>query len=118
MNVLFRLLDAAAQNGVFSYHSKCKKIKLTHLYFADDLLIFSKGNLESVIGIQRVMQFFYSYSGLQLNSTKSELFHMGVSRHEMDEIQQATGFKVGTLSIPRSSFDHKETLNWRLYFIG
>ena len=28
MNVLSRLLDAGAQYGVFSYHLKCKKIKL------------------------------------------------------------------------------------------
>ena len=40
INVLSKLLDAAAEYGVISYHPKCKKIKLTHLSFADDLLIF------------------------------------------------------------------------------
>ena len=80
MNVLSRLLDAAAQHGVFSYHPKCKKIKLTHLCFADDLLIFSKGNLESITGVQKVLQLFYVFSSLQVNSAKSELFHTDVSR--------------------------------------
>ena len=51
MNVLSRLLDAGAQYGVFSYHLKCKKIKLTHLFFANDLSIFSKRTLDSVNGI-------------------------------------------------------------------
>ena len=40
MNVLSKLLDSAAAHGVFSLHPKCKKIHLTHLSFADDLLIF------------------------------------------------------------------------------
>ena len=64
MNVLSGLLDAGAHYEVFSYHPKCKKIKLTHLCFADDLLIFSKGVLNSVAGIQKILQLFYTYSGL------------------------------------------------------
>ena len=99
MNVFSKLLDAVAQHGVFQYHPKCKKIKLTHLCFADDLLIFSKGSMESIIGIQRVLNLFYTYSGLKLNSNKSELFYTGVSRQEMDLIQQATGFQLGQLPV-------------------
>ena len=64
MNVLSRMLNVAAEYGVFKYHPKCKKIKLTHLCFANDLFIFSKGDLESIIGINKVMQVFYSFSGL------------------------------------------------------
>ena len=45
------MLDATVNHGAFSYHPKCKKVKLTHLCFADDLLIFAKGNLDLVIGI-------------------------------------------------------------------
>ena len=48
MDVLSKLLDAATTYGVFSYHPKCKRIRLTHLYFADDLMIFTKGNMESI----------------------------------------------------------------------
>ena len=55
MNVLSKLLDSAAAYEVFSLHPKCKKIHLTHLSFADDLLIFSKGSLESIIGVKNVM---------------------------------------------------------------
>ena len=48
--MLSRMLNVAAEYGVFKYHPKCKKIKLTHLCFANDLFIFSKGDLESIIG--------------------------------------------------------------------
>ena len=61
MNVLSNLLNAAVKYGVFSYHPKCKKIKLTHLSFADDLLIFSKGHISSIVEIQNVLKTFYIF---------------------------------------------------------
>ena len=63
MNVLSKLLDSAAVHGVFSFHPECKKIHLTHLSFVDDLLIFSKGSLESIMGIKNVIDQFYFFSG-------------------------------------------------------
>ena len=67
--------------------------------FVDDLLIFTKGKLDSIVGIQNVMQLFYSFFGLQLNCAKSELFSFGVSKDQLMEIQQHTGFKLGTLPV-------------------
>ena len=99
MDVLSKLLDAAAVHGVFDYHPKCKRIGLTHLCFADDLMIFTKGNMHSIIGIHNILKLFYSYSGLQLNAAKSELFSSGVKRELVDEIQRVTGFKHGVLPI-------------------
>ena len=64
MNVLYRLLDAAAKYCVFEFHPMCKRVPITHLCFVDDLLIFAKGKLESVVGIQKVLNLFYTYSGL------------------------------------------------------
>lgn len=52
MNVLSSMLDIAAANGIVRYHPKCKRISLTHLCFADNLLIFLKGDLHLVIGVQ------------------------------------------------------------------
>ncbi|KAE8683874.1 hypothetical protein F3Y22_tig00111166pilonHSYRG00224 [Hibiscus syriacus] len=43
------LLNTAALKGVFNFHPKCKKVGLTHLCFADDLLVFCKGSLDFVI---------------------------------------------------------------------
>ena len=99
MDILSKLLDAAAVHGVFDYHPKCKRIKLTHLCFADDLMIFTKGNLESIVGIQNVLRFFYSYSRLQLNSDKSEIFSSEIKGDLIEEIKRVTGFKVGTLLV-------------------
>ena len=86
-------------NGVFRFHLKCKKLTLIHLCFADDLLIFFKGNIDSIVGVQKILNLFYTYSGLQLNSSKSELFSTGIKAEDLMEIQQATGFQIGTLPV-------------------
>lgn len=86
MHVLSKLLDVAAFSGLFSYHSKCHKLRSTHLSFPDDLLIFSKGNLETVVGIQCVLQQFYFFSGLQLNPAKSEIFFLQESQKRIFNI--------------------------------
>lgn len=42
MEGLSRLFEEAAiHNPLFDFHLKCSSLKLTHLCFADDLLIFS-----------------------------------------------------------------------------
>ena len=99
MDVLSKLLDAAAAYGVFNYHPNCKRIKLIHLSFADDLLIFMKGNKDSIEGVQKILNVFYTYSGLQLNCDKSEFYCSGVSRDTMNEMQLSTGFKCGSLPV-------------------
>ena len=82
MDIISKLLDAAPAYGVFDYHPKCKRIKLTHLCFADDLMIFIKGNLDSIVGIQNVLKLFYTYSRLQLNCEKSEFFNSVIMRFD------------------------------------
>lgn len=56
MNVLSKMLDAAAVKGEIGYHPKCKNIDLTHLCFADDLIIFADGKKHSVEGMLRVFE--------------------------------------------------------------
>ena len=97
MNVLSKLLNTAVKHEVFAYHPKSKKINLTHLCFTGDLLVFTKGNLESVMGVQKIMKLFYSFFNLQLNCAKSELYSTGIRREDLNTIKHATGFKTGTL---------------------
>ncbi|XP_039009389.1 uncharacterized protein LOC120137799 [Hibiscus syriacus] len=99
MNVLSRLLNLAAARGMFGFHPKCKKIGLTHLMFADDLLIFCKGIVESVIGVIGVLDKFYEMSGLQLNAAKCEFYAAGIPINTIETIHRITGFTHGSLPV-------------------
>ncbi|XP_074314153.1 uncharacterized protein LOC141649358 [Silene latifolia] len=48
MEVLSRSLRGMCSIHGVSYHPKCSRLKLTHLVFADDLMIFTRGDLPSV----------------------------------------------------------------------
>lgn len=68
------MLNTLARLKFICYHPKCKKLGLTHLVFVDDLLIFTKGNLNSITGVKQVLHLFYVFFGLQVNCSKNELF--------------------------------------------
>ncbi|XP_039048777.1 uncharacterized protein LOC120189611 [Hibiscus syriacus] len=99
MNVLSRLLNLAAAKNLISFHPKYKRIGLTHLSFADDLMIFCKGNVDSIIGVISVLEQFYEMSGLNLNASKCVFFSAGISSRNVELIQQITGFQPGTLPL-------------------
>lgn len=66
MNVLSKSIDEAAAQGKIGYHPKCKNIDLTHLCFADDLMVFTDGTTRSIEEILRVFDAFDKMSGLKL----------------------------------------------------
>lgn len=47
-NILFKLLNRAALAGDFGYHPMCKELGLTYLSFADDILVFTDGTIDSL----------------------------------------------------------------------
>ena len=79
MDYFSRIMRKISTNPGFSYHPNCRKLRLTHLMFADDLLIFSKANISSLMLVQDALQEFRSSTGLQANSSKSQLILGGCS---------------------------------------
>ncbi|XP_039031356.1 uncharacterized protein LOC120166028 [Hibiscus syriacus] len=99
MNILSQMLNLAVGRGIFGFHPKCRKIGLTLLSFANDLLIFCKGNIESVVGVLSILDQFYEVSGLKLNSSKCEIFAVGIQPRITENLKLITGFQVGTLHV-------------------
>lgn len=91
MNNLSHLLNKAAREFKFDYHHKCRDAKLTHLSFADDLLIFTDGSLASVQAVLQILKEFEQCSGLAISVQKSSFFASGLSQGEIDTIQFSTG---------------------------
>lgn len=78
MNCLSMLLDKEARSGSLSYHHQCHKTKLTHLSFADDLLIFIDGSIESVQKVLSILHDFEVRLGLAVSIQKSSFFASGL----------------------------------------
>lgn len=99
MNCLsFILNDTAAQEKI-KYHVNCKKMKMTHLSFADDLLIFRDGSIESVQQVLQVLKDFERRSGLAISMQKTSFYASGLSTQVIDTIQASTGMICGELPI-------------------
>jgi hypothetical protein len=68
------MVDYIGGDSGFKFHPKCASLKLTHLCFADDLLIFSEASLVSIKIIKSALLEFESLSGLKSNPTKSSFY--------------------------------------------
>jgi hypothetical protein len=100
MEILSRLLsDYVDRNAGFSFHHKCSGVNLTHLCFADDLLIFSEASVNSVKVIKDVLLEFESLSGLKANPEKSSLFCAGASHLVKEQIIQCLNIQEGVLPV-------------------
>lgn len=66
---------------------------MTHLLFADDLLVFSDGSCLSTDGVKEVMSVFKSWSELDVNESKTEIFYGGYSELQASVLSDLAGFK-------------------------
>lgn len=72
MEYLSRVMKWITDQKGFQFHTKCRRLKLNHLYFADDMLFFGKGEWQSVEMILRELETFSrasDYTLMQLNQT-------------------------------------------------
>lgn len=98
METFSRLLLSRFESGLIGYHPKTSELKLTHLMFADDVMLFFDGANNSLHGISDCLDNFGSWSGLKMNRSKTELFTSGLDEDESRAIA-SFGFKVGSLPI-------------------
>ncbi|XP_020259573.1 uncharacterized protein LOC109836061 [Asparagus officinalis] len=99
MEYLSRRLDKLKNEKNFKYHPRCGKLKITHLVFADDLLLFAKGDILSVQHLNQCLNDFSTTTGLVANPEKSSIFYGGVSDTVKTSIGDCLGFKEGVWPI-------------------
>lgn len=99
MDVLSKMLDRAAGLKKFGYHPRCKNIGLTHLSFADDLMVLSDGKVRSIEGIVAVFDQFAKRTGLRISMEKSTIYLAGIPESRSQEIQEQFQFAVGCLPV-------------------
>lgn len=99
LNNLSLMFNQAARELKFKYHMRCDSAKMTHLCFADDLLIFLDGSLQSLQAVLQVLKEFELRSGLAVSVQKSSFFSSGLTDAERDLIQFTTGMPQGSLPV-------------------
>ncbi|KAL9659585.1 hypothetical protein QQ045_024392 [Rhodiola kirilowii] len=101
MEWLTRILKAGVVHCVLkAYITKRRAVQVTHLLFADDLLIFTNGSKNSIRNLTEIISNFCLVSGQRLNSDKSFIFFPAdfpVLRKL--EVLRHTGFKEGCLPV-------------------
>lgn len=99
MNVLSHMIDKAAAGNRIGYHRRCKNILLTHLCFADDILVFTNGSKSSIEGVLQIFQEFEAMSGLKISLEKSTLYTAGISDNQEQDIITSVPFESGKLPV-------------------
>ncbi|XP_075076894.1 uncharacterized protein LOC142163500 [Nicotiana tabacum] len=105
---LNRSLKTLTQNLNFNFHSKCAKLQVIHICFADDLLMCCRADEVSIKLMMRVFDHFSKVSGLQANLEKSSLYIAGVPMEFKDRILAELQLSAGSipfkyLGVPLSS---------------
>ena len=93
---LSALIKKVVADGLLEGISVCKGgLCLSHLFFADDSLIFCKATVEECEALQKVLCAYEQASGQQLNRTKTSLFFSPNTTKEIqDEIRVRFGAQV------------------------
>ena len=90
---LSRVLAKVGEKEDFKYYDKCEAVRMNHLMFADDVLLFCNRDFKSVYYMLQGLQLFSKTSGLFPNPGKSALYCAGMEGSEVRRIEDMSGFK-------------------------
>lgn len=76
MEYLHKCLLGLKSFREFKFHPKCKKFSLIHVCFVDDLLLFTRGDVNSVRELMIAFDKFSSVFGLKANPAKSCIYFL------------------------------------------
>ncbi|GJU25434.1 RNA-directed DNA polymerase, eukaryota, reverse transcriptase zinc-binding domain protein [Tanacetum coccineum] len=75
----------------------CMELKLTHICFADDLMVSCNGDVDSLKVVKRALDDFSSVSWLHSNLGKSTIFFGSINERDKGDLLQILPFKCGKL---------------------
>nr|XP_043639208.1 uncharacterized protein LOC122610275 [Erigeron canadensis] len=100
MEVLSLLFQRKIRDsGIFSYHKYCDELSITNLCFADDLLIFLRGDVQSAKVVWESLEEFKFASSLAPSLPKSTTYFCNVLNHVKLSILDVLPFEEGRLQL-------------------
>ncbi|GJW09594.1 putative RNA-directed DNA polymerase, eukaryota, reverse transcriptase zinc-binding domain protein [Tanacetum coccineum] len=97
MEELHMALLEASHSGLFNgIKIGSSNITLSHIFYADDVIITTDWNHQDMDNIIRVLQVFYLASGLKINIHKSNVYGVGVSDNEVYSMATDIGCSLGS----------------------
>ncbi|GJQ98225.1 putative RNA-directed DNA polymerase, eukaryota, reverse transcriptase zinc-binding domain protein [Tanacetum coccineum] len=95
-------------------------LNLSHLFFADDVIITMDWNVHDLDNVIRIFQVFFLASGLKINVHKSSIYGIGVASDDVQIMAANAGCSAGTLpltylSLPICS-NMSLIVNWKPLF--
>ncbi|XP_074291447.1 uncharacterized protein LOC141618246 [Silene latifolia] len=97
LEYLSRVSRVIQQHPDLKYHSLCNRIQLTHLCFADDLMLFCHGDRASIDLLLKAFAYFSKATGLSMNRGKSNFYGNGLDGSLIKEIEDMTGMHKGSV---------------------
>lgn len=83
---LTRKLNSLGRELGFKHHPKCALLNITHLAYADDMLLFSRREMDCVRKMMKCQDEFGRTAGLRANLVKSNIYIAGVDALVRKEI--------------------------------
>lgn len=97
MEYFNRLMEQLQLNPNFNHHAKYEKLGITHLTFADDVLLFCRGDTVSMEMMIKTVTEFSNTTGLVINPTKCRIYFGGINSVDKASFQSVAPFCEGQL---------------------
>ncbi|XP_056687933.1 uncharacterized protein [Spinacia oleracea] len=97
MEDLSRVLHKMSDMSQLQFHRRCKELRLTHMCFADDLILCCKGDFPSSYLILQAFKLYSTTSGLKANQQKSSICCHGMDNDVIQRIIDVSGFTISNL---------------------
>ncbi|GFS29167.1 hypothetical protein Acr_00g0005630 [Actinidia rufa] len=95
LEYLCRGLGELKNNMDFNFHPKCRGLNITHLAFADDLVLFSRGDITSVSLLMQSKSLWRLFWA-ENRFCQIKHFTVGIYSQDKEAIKGITGFSQGS----------------------